>query len=133
MASKIETPEDRWRFPVQLPSPRARRRRSSSLLMLLLPVVLILLVAVGMVTGYLEKWLWMRELNYTGIFWTLFSVQWIMFIAAFVGVFLYLWINLREATRILTMPGTGRSSRAGTTHCVRISRASSILTFPPGF
>jgi uncharacterized membrane protein (UPF0182 family) len=52
--------------------------------MILLPAVFVLLVAIGMIAGYLEKWLWMRELNYTGIFWTLFSVRWVMFIAAFI-------------------------------------------------
>jgi len=30
-------------------------------------------IALGMVTGYLEKWLWMGDLHYSGIFWTLFS------------------------------------------------------------
>jgi uncharacterized membrane protein (UPF0182 family) len=81
----------------------------------LLPAVFVLLVAIGMIAGYLEKWLWMRELNYTGIFWTLFSVRWIMFIAAFICFFLYLWINLREAVRVLTNPGATSSARRGMT------------------
>ena len=29
------------------------------------------------------KWLWMRQLDYTGIFWTILSVQWAMFGSAF--------------------------------------------------
>ena len=33
----------------------------------------------GSITGYVEKWLWMRQLDYAGIFWTLLSVQWAMF------------------------------------------------------
>jgi len=69
------------------------------LLQLLVPAAILLVIAVGMVTGYLEKWLWMRQLHYTGVFWTLFSVQWTMFAAAFVFVFLFMWINLREALR----------------------------------
>jgi hypothetical protein len=53
------------------------------------------------IAGYrrLEKWLWMRQLDYVGIFWTLLSVQWAMFCSAFVFAFLYLWINLRQAAK----------------------------------
>lgn len=67
------------------------------LLQLLIPAAILLFIAIGLVTGYLQKWLWMRQLHYTGIFWTLFSVQWAMFAAAFVVVFLFMWINLRQA------------------------------------
>ena len=41
----------------------------------------------------------MRELGYSGIFWTLFSVRWELFCAVFVVVSLYVWINLRLAAR----------------------------------
>jgi uncharacterized membrane protein (UPF0182 family) len=63
----------------------------------LIPAAILLFIAVGMVTGYMQKWLWMGQLHYLTIFWTLFSVEWTMFAAAFVIVFLFLWINLREA------------------------------------
>ncbi len=49
--------------------------------------VLLIAVLVG-IAGYLEKWLWMRQLDYSGIFWTLLSVQWVMFCSAFVFAFL---------------------------------------------
>lgn len=49
--------------------------------------------------GYLQQWLWMRQLGYVGIFWRLLSVQWIMFAAAFAFAFLFLWINIRQAIR----------------------------------
>jgi len=39
----------------------------------------------------------MRQLDYTNIFWTLLSVRWTIFFAAFVFAFLFLWINLRQA------------------------------------
>lgn len=64
---------------------------------LVVPAAIVLFIAVGGITGYLEKWLWMGQLHYTGIFWTLFSVQWAMFAAAFVFVFLFVSINLGEA------------------------------------
>jgi uncharacterized membrane protein (UPF0182 family) len=68
-------------------------------LQLLVPAAILLLIAVGMVTGYLQKWLWMGQLQFTGIFWTLFWVQWIMFVAAFAFVFAFMWGNLRLALR----------------------------------
>ena len=54
----------------------------------------------------------MRQLDYAGIFlWTLLSVQWAMFGAAFVFAFLYLWINLRQAARnSLAFRGDGRAA-----------------------
>jgi len=74
-------------------------------------VMLLFAVLVG-VTGYLEQWLWMRELDYTGIFWTILSVQWVMFCSAFVFAFLYLGINLRHAAKNSTaFRGNGRAWR----------------------
>jgi len=63
---------------------------------LIVAAFLVFAVLVG-IAGYLEKWLWMRQLDYIGIFWTLLSVQWAMLCSAFVVAFLYLWINLRQA------------------------------------
>ena len=65
---------------------------------LIVAAVLFVVVLVG-IAGNLEQWLWMRQLNYAGIFWTLLSVQWAMFCSAFVVAFLYLWINLRQAAK----------------------------------
>ncbi len=76
---------------------RPSRPSLFSLLPYLLPTAILLFIAIGMVTLYLEKFLWMGALHYTGIFWTLFSVQWSMFIAAFVVVFAFIWVNLYQA------------------------------------
>ncbi len=65
-----------------------------------IPAVIVALICVGMVTSYLVQWLWMGQLHYTGIFWTLFSVQWSMFAVSFAAVFLFIWINLREALKL---------------------------------
>jgi uncharacterized membrane protein (UPF0182 family) len=65
---------------------------------LIVAAFLLFAVLVG-TAGYLEKWLWMRQLDYVGIFWTLLSVQWAMLCSAFVIAFLYLWINLRQAAK----------------------------------
>ena len=77
---------------------RTHRPSRHLLRSLIVAAFLLIAVLVG-VTGYLEKWLWMRQLDYTGIFWTVLSVQWVMFCSAFVFAFLFLWINLRQAAK----------------------------------
>jgi uncharacterized membrane protein (UPF0182 family) len=63
----------------------------------IVPAVLLVIIAIGMVTSYLEKWLWMGQLHYSGIFWTLLSVQWTMYAVSFVVVFGFIWLNIRHA------------------------------------
>jgi len=76
-----------------------RPRSSRHLISLLIVAVILLSVVLIAIAGNIEKWLWMSQLNYGGIFWTLLSVQWAMFWSAFVFAFLYLWANLHLATR----------------------------------
>ena len=62
----------------------------------------------------LQKWLWMRQLDYAGIFWTLLSVKWGMACVAFIVAFLFLWLNIRQAARnsfALAMIRYGKGSR----------------------
>jgi uncharacterized protein len=56
-------------------------------------------IALTVLFGFVQKLLWMRELDYAGIFWTLLSVKWGMFGVALVFAFLYLWINTRFAAK----------------------------------
>ena len=80
--------------PIRIGPPTVRRP------MRLAIVGAISLIAIlAFVPGSIQKWLWMREVGYTGVFWTLFSVRWGLFGAAFVVALLYLWINLRLAAR----------------------------------
>src|SRR5208282_5306533 len=82
------------------------------LLLLMISGAVLLIIVLGFITGYLEKWLWMRQLDYAGIFWTLLSVRWTMFCSAFVFAFLYLWLNLRQAVRnSAAFRGDGRAGR----------------------
>ena len=60
-------------------------------------VVLVAVLFVFGLTGYVEKWLWMSQLNYAQIFWTVLSVQCAMGVATFVVVFAFLWFNLHQA------------------------------------
>jgi hypothetical protein len=59
--------------------------------------VVLAAIFLAVIAGYVQKWLWMRQLGYAGIFWTLLSIKWAMFCSAFAFAFLYLWINLRRA------------------------------------
>ncbi len=86
-----------WHRPAERPKIAGGQPRLAHLLEYLFPAAILVFIAVGMVTGYLEKWLWMGELHYSGLFWTLFSVQWTMFAAAFLLVFAFLWLNLHQA------------------------------------
>jgi len=61
--------------------------------------VIIVIGIVSVIPSWIQKWLWMRELGYTGVFWTLFSLRWELFCTAFAVVSLYLWINLWLAAR----------------------------------
>ena len=63
------------------------------------PVAAILFIVLIAVPGFLQKWLWMRQLDYAGIFWTLFSVKVALTAAAFAFAFAFLWLNLWQANR----------------------------------
>ena len=110
MDTQPPDPKGPWQKSSENRSPRPSHRKLLFLLELLIPAAILLLVAVGMVTGYLQKWLWMGQLKYTGIFWTLFSIQWAMFFTAFAFVFLFMWINLRQALRNCGVVGDGAGS-----------------------
>ena len=59
------------------------------------------------IPSYLQKWLWMRQLGFTEIFWTLFWAQWGMFFAGYLFAFLFFWSNLRQALRNRLLPPGG--------------------------
>jgi uncharacterized membrane protein (UPF0182 family) len=69
------------------------------LLIWVVPAAVLLIGALGAITGFLQKWLWMRQLNYAGIFWTVVSIQWGMTGVVFLGALVFLWINIRYASR----------------------------------
>jgi hypothetical protein len=61
--------------------------------------VIALAILLTVLLGLVQKGLWMRQLDYVGIFWTLLSVKWGMFGVALVCGLLYLGFNLRIAAR----------------------------------
>ena len=60
---------------------------------------ILVIAMLAFIPSWIQKWLWMQQLNYGGVFWTLFSVRWGLFGAAFVLALLYLWINFRLAVK----------------------------------
>jgi len=58
-----------------------------------------IVIVLSLVLGLVQKWLWMRQLDYVGIFWTLLSIKWGLFAVSLFVSILYLWINLRLAAR----------------------------------
>ncbi len=69
-------------------------RRWRPLKFIIVAVVLAIALLV-LISSLIQKGLWMRELGYNGVFWTLLSLQWGLSCAAFAVAFLYLWINFR--------------------------------------
>ena len=92
-------------------------------------------ILVSVILGLIQKWLWMRQLNYVGIFWTLLSIRWGLFgIALFISI-LYLWSNLRLAARNIDVSeGTSFFSKAFThpanaTRTINIDLSPRVLVF----
>jgi uncharacterized membrane protein (UPF0182 family) len=97
MDTNTPPPANPWKAEAPPSKPPVTLPKLRLLMQLVIPGVILLFIAIGMITGYLEKWLWMSRLDYSGIFWKLFSVQWTMFAASFIGVFVFVWLNLRHA------------------------------------
>jgi uncharacterized protein len=95
MARSTLPPEWRWATPPGSAQPPAVALRQPWLWGL---VTILLIFAVLLdIAGYVQKWLWMRQLGYTEIFWKLLSVQVEMCVVSFAGVYLFIWINIRHA------------------------------------
>jgi uncharacterized membrane protein (UPF0182 family) len=76
-----------------------RLTRRGRLLTLIIGAAILGIIILAIISGVIQKWLWMQQLDYAAIFWTLLSVKWGMFCLAFVVAFLYLWINLHLAAK----------------------------------
>ena len=58
-----------------------------------------IVVSFSVVLGLVQKWLWMRQLDYSGIFWTLLGIKWGIFGVALVASIFVMWLNLSFASR----------------------------------
>jgi uncharacterized membrane protein (UPF0182 family) len=103
-----------------------------------LPIASLLFIALIAVPGLLQRWLWMEQLNYGRIFWTIFSLKWGMTCVAAAGAFLFLWVNIRQASKNSSAfseaqadagnPGKGFEIRGLVVHHHLLSRFVSLFT-----
>ena len=49
--------------------------RRGRLLTLIIGAAILGILILAIISGVIQKWLWMQQLNYAGIFWTLLSVK----------------------------------------------------------
>lgn len=66
-----------------------------------------LIAILAVLAGLIQKWLWMRQIAYADIFWTILSMRWGLFGVAFVVTFAYVLIHLQITAR------NGAALRAG--------------------
>jgi uncharacterized membrane protein (UPF0182 family) len=98
--------------PPETPPPVKQQATLRLVSRYLLPTAILLLLLVAGVTAYMQKWLWMGQLHFEGIFWTLLAVQWTMFAVAFLCAFAFLWVNLHHALRACGVLGSRSQSRS---------------------
>ncbi len=119
--SPLQTPTElpAPRFALDGASPAVNELRSAppplwlgTLLKWIFPVAALLFIALFAIPGFLEKWLWMRQLDYAGIFWTLFSVKVALAGAGFIFALLFMWFNVRHAARSSAALTGSEASRA---------------------
>jgi uncharacterized membrane protein (UPF0182 family) len=80
----------------------------------IIAAAVVLIGLVSFIPGWIQKWLWMRQLGYVGVFWTIWSVRWELSVVAFVVALLYLGINLRFALRNGAAFSAGKSRTTST-------------------
>jgi uncharacterized membrane protein (UPF0182 family) len=69
------------------------RRRVVSIFWFCVGAVVVLLIFLSLISGFLQKWLWMRQLGYQAIFWRIWFIKWSLLVVSFVCVFVYLAVN----------------------------------------
>jgi hypothetical protein len=108
-------------LPVEAPKPPALELRDVVVnyrfpqwrsLKFIVAAIVLVFAFVTFIPGWVQKWLWMRQLGYAGVFWTIWSVRWELFAAAFLVALLYLAINLRLAQRNGAAFSAGKSRAA---------------------
>jgi uncharacterized membrane protein (UPF0182 family) len=62
---------------------------------ILIAAIAAVLIILGVISSSIVKWLWMRSLDYAGIFWTILFTQRALGVIVFFIAFLFVWINLR--------------------------------------
>jgi uncharacterized membrane protein (UPF0182 family) len=80
---------------------RYMNRRAAWALGIIIGGFIVLLILLSEATGFVQEWLWMKQLGYAGIFWEILFIKWALFGIVFGCVLLCFWISLRVAARSL--------------------------------
>jgi len=64
---------------------------------LAIPLLVVMIVGFSVIAGWLQDWLWMRQVGYVQVFWRLLSIKLVPACLAFILSFLTIWLNLRFA------------------------------------
>jgi uncharacterized membrane protein (UPF0182 family) len=115
------------------PSNRERRVLPPSLGFLVRWVLFALVglgVVLSVVLGLVQKWLWMRQLDYGGIFWTLLSVRWGIFAVTLIVSVFYLWLNLRFAAKNIDLVNGESLFNKAFTHPADASKTINVDVSP---
>ena len=99
--------------------------RTQPPILVLTAVVIALVAFLVVIAGFIQKFLWMRQVGYADIFWTILSVRWGLFGVAFVVAFAYLRINLQVLAR------NGAAFRAGNLRSESTVAANLGIRIPP--
>jgi uncharacterized protein len=81
------------------------QQRSFRYIFLAVLAGILLLILLAVSCGTVQKWLWMRQLGYTVIFWRLLSMQWTLAAVAFLAALAATWLNLHVAARVIERIG----------------------------
>ena len=92
--------------------------------------LIVIAIVLSLVLSLVQKWLWMRQLDYVGIFWTLLSVKWGIFGVTLIVSVLYLWTNLRFAVNNIDMVGGESFFNKDFTHPADASRTVNVDISP---
>jgi uncharacterized membrane protein (UPF0182 family) len=81
------------------------KRRTALLLWLVIAGFFVVLLSLSQTTGILEKWLWMRQVGYSAIFWKILFIKWALFGIAFGVTLLCFWVSLHFIGRTVAAGG----------------------------
>ena len=95
MAERRTDDEGPWLLEEKEAGPPRGRRPLQIILLGAIVFVAFLVV----ISDWIQKDLWMHQLGYSGIFWTLLDLRCELYTGAFLAAFLFFWFNLRFALK----------------------------------
>jgi uncharacterized membrane protein (UPF0182 family) len=74
---------------------RMNKYRFQKIFWLIAGIIIAIIIFISLISGFLQKWLWMNQMGYSTIFWRIVLIKWILFAASFLFVYFYIWINFK--------------------------------------